>query len=179
MLSYLVLSKNMLVDWLQLGMWLFAVVLCIALFIFDIRWYLLPTKLIRPLWLVGALYVITVVFESNASIPSTLVGLLIATLLTGGLFYLLHIVSSGRWIGDGDVRFGWVMGLLLAKPELAWLSIFLASLLGLLHAAIIKLLSTKKKLRIIPFGPSLILSLFVVFLYGETLVSWYKSFLGI
>ncbi len=94
-------------------LWLFAVVLCMALLVFDIRWYLLPTKLIRPLWLIGLLYAVSSIAQSAGSASAAVVGLLFALLLTGGLFYVLHIVSSGRWIGDGDVRFGWVMGLFL------------------------------------------------------------------
>lgn len=176
-LSYITVPRSTAIEWAQLILWLLAVVISMALLVFDIRWYLLPTKLIRPLWFAGALYAVLNIIHSNDSAGSMMIALALALILTGGLFYVLHIVSNGGWIGDGDVRFGWVMGLFLAKPELAWLSIFLASLFGLLHAAVMKLLTQKKKIRIIPFGPSLIVSLFVVFLYGETIISWYKSLL--
>ncbi len=155
--------------------WLFGLVLMSALIVFDIRWYLLPNKLVYPLIYTALAYRIISYFVNTQGLIEAITATILSLLVSAGLFWFLHVVSDGKWIGDGDVRLGVAIGLFLANPFLAWLCLFFASMLGLI-LALPMLIHSKKKLKLkIPFGPFLILGLYFSFLFGQSLLDWYTS----
>lgn len=156
-----------------LGLWLFGLVIMMALVVSDLKWYLLPSKLVYPLVGVAAVHrVVQCVFEQQGileAVAATMAALLIAS----GLFWALNFISNGRWIGDGDYRLGLAIGLYLGDPLLAWMTLFFASVFGLVIIAP-ALVKKKNRLKLkIPFGPFLILGLMWSYIIGERLLSWY------
>ena len=162
------------------GLWLLALVIMTSLVVFDLRWFLLPNKLVYPLQAVALMHWIVIIVNNVQPITKDLITLALTLLVSSGIFYLLHIISSGRWIGDGDVRLGVAMGLFLAGPSEAWLAIFIASLSGVV-IALPSLLKSKKALKMkLPFGPMLIMGLFFAYLFGAQIIDWYsRTFLFI
>lgn len=153
--------------------WLVALVGLMALLIYDLRWMLLPNKIVFPLIALGVLQVLTVAIIFDGGIKYV-VGAVVSAAIAGGIFYVLFQVSKGQWIGGGDVKLGYALGLLLAAPNLAFLMIFVASLLGILVAIpglLTKKLAASSK---IPFGPYLIAATVLVMLFGQSLVDWYN-----
>lgn len=55
---------------------------------------------------------------------------LAAVAILGGVYLLLYVVSRGAWVGDGDWLLGVALGLALASPWLALVTLFLANLLA-------------------------------------------------
>lgn len=158
---------------LYLGLWLVCIVGFISLAIYDLRWMLLPNKLVFPLYGVALAMVITQALAQQSLEPfaSALMGVLVG----GGLFYLLFQISGGKWIGGGDVKLGFLIGAIVGGPAQALLLLFIASLLGSLVS--LPLLATKKANRStrIPFGPFLLVATFVVQLWGADITDWYVS----
>lgn len=154
-------------------LWLVALVMLVALAVYDIRWYLLPDKLVFPLVVVGLVTGITrFYFVEEAGIAETLLQMIIGVLVISGLYFVLHQLSNGKWVGFGDVKLAVFIGFVLGWQS-ALLALFLANLIGL--AVVLPLLITKKihaKSKI-PFGPFLIIASFVAFLWGEKIISWY------
>lgn len=66
-------------------------------------------------------------------------------------------------LGGGDIKLSFVMGLTLSLP-LGFVSLILSTFLALPYATF-SLFSTKE--REVPFGPFLISSLLIVFLFSE------------
>ena len=60
----------------------------------------------------------------------------------GGFFLLQFVVSSGKWIGGGDIRLGVLMGLILGW-KLLLVALFLSYLVGAVIGII--LIAKKKK----------------------------------
>lgn len=155
----------------NLAVWLVSVVGLIALVVYDVRWMLLPNKIVFPIFFLAAAGAV-----ANAILAGSISPLLSAVggmAVGGGLFYVLFQVSSGKWIGGGDVKLGFLLGLLLGAPGPSLLMLFIASLLGSLVT--IPLLASKKvnpKTRI-PFGPFLITAALIVQLWGEKIIEWY------
>lgn len=174
-LSYLVWPEPFdgFVAALRFAAWCVALVLLLILFFYDLQWYKLPNKVIYPLWAVSGFdFLLRLIQEPT--LVTLLMGVLAVT-VGAGLFFLLYVVSKGKWIGFGDVRLGLAIGLLTGKPLLAALVIFAASLLGVL-VALPSLLSRKKGLTSkLPFGPLLIIGLILVRVFGQRLVDWYAS----
>jgi len=155
--------------------WLTALVPLLALTVFDIRWQLLPTKLIRFLQMLGLINVAMGYFMQDSSLSRYIISVGAAVAVGAGVFYLLHVWSKGKWIGDGDVRFGVVIGLFTLDPLRAWLVIFVASLFGLFVST--SYIARRKKLKNlkIPFGPFLIFGLVISYLIGADIIDWYYS----
>ncbi len=158
--------------------WLILLTGLIALAVYDLRWFLLPNRIIYFLSCVAIAQAAAIV--SAAPQPGiTMVNMLLGVAIGGGIFYILFQVSKGKWIGGGDVKLGWLLGLIAATPARAVLFIFLAALLGSLVS--LWLLASKRLKRgsVIPFGPFLIAGLIIVQLFGADILRWYQqAFLG-
>lgn len=157
-----------------LVVWLAAAVGLMALLVYDLRWMLLPNKIVFPLIGLGIIQILVQVlfFDSGLRLA---VDALLSVAVAGGLFYVLFQLSDGKWIGGGDVKLGFALGLFIGQPALALLMLFLASLLGViaaLPAVITKRLGMASR---IPFGPFLILATIVVVLWGQGIVDWYMT----
>ena len=156
-------------------LWLCAIIVMVALFLFDIRWFLLPNKLVRPLIGLGILWMTLDIINQGLS-ASIVINYVLAVLVGAGVFLLLFVMSKGKWIGDGDIRLGVAIGLFAGSPLEAWFCIFLASVIGVL-ASIPLVLKTKKNKRLklkIPFGPVLIIALYLTVLFGSQIIDWYR-----
>lgn len=156
--------------------WLAAIVVMTGLFLFDIRWYLLPNKLVKPLIGLGVVWALLDVLNQGTTV-SIILNYVFAIAIGAGIFWLLYMWSRGKWIGDGDIRLGVAIGLFTGSVFEAWLTIFLASVIGIIVSLplILKTNKTKRLKLKIPFGPLLIAALYITVLFGESIIEWYKS----
>ncbi len=163
---------------LQFITWLGALVGLIALAVYDVKWMLLPNRVLFPL-MYGVIASLAVQFSIGRPL-SDIVNILLAVAIGGGIFWLLYQVSRGKWIGGGDVKLGALLGLLLGSGQLAFLTLFLASIIGIawiMPALITKKLTNSSK---VPFGPFLIVGAYIAMLWGGRLIDWYSiTFLGL
>jgi len=157
----------------QFVLWLIFIVGFMALAIYDIRWYILPDRLVWPLTALAVVQVaVTAIWVGDFS---ALWQPVIAALIIFGLFWLLFQISGGRWIGGGDVKVGIMLGLLAGTPLHAFLIIFFASLLGTLGSVPTLMKGAKGLTAHIPFGPYLLLATVIVVLYGTRIADWYQN----
>lgn len=158
---------------LLFGLWLTLVVGLIALLVYDLRWMLLPNRLMYPLGALAAIYALLTITMAERPLI-TLLNVVLSVAVGGGIFYALFQISGGKWIGGGDVKLGWIVGLMLGTPARSFLFIFMASLLGSLIS--LPLLASKrlKRSSLIPFGPFLIMAAVIVQLFGNDILHWYQ-----
>ncbi len=175
-LSYLQLAPQGMVGWLSFAVWLFALASLIALSIYDLRWMLLPDVILVPLMVVATVWL--VVLLALGAPHQVLVGPLVAAFAVGGSFYLLAAVSKGRWMGGGDIKLVFAMGLLLGLQRMA-----VAMFFGFVSAAIVGIvllsLRLRKRSELIPFGPFLVAGTIVAMLYGPTVIEAYLRASGL
>lgn len=155
--------------------WLMILVGLVALLIYDIKWMLLPNRIIFFLYWLAGVYVAARVVESGtlSSVSDYAMGVVIG----GGIFYLLFQISSGRWIGGGDVKLGFLLGALAGSGYFALLLLFIASVLGSLYSLPLLVAKKANKSSRIPFGPFLIISAIVVVLFGNSLTDMYVDYI--
>ena len=153
-------------------LWLVLLVVFVALAVYDLRWFLLPNRLVFPLYGVAAVFVLlrSYILHHPSMIPGALLGMLVG----GGFFYLLFQLSDGKWIGGGDVKLGGLLGLLLGGPVQAFLCIILASLSGTIVATPLLLTGKASRRSRLPFGPLLIFGAIVTMLFGARILAWYN-----
>jgi leader peptidase (prepilin peptidase) / N-methyltransferase len=158
----------------SLVIWLASLIALVALIIYDIRWMLLPNRIVFPLTTLSAIGVLGTVVLSNNGLHTLLMA--VSSLgVAGGIFYILFQISNGRWIGGGDVKLGFALGLLLGDPAKAALMLFVASILGLL-VSLPGVLSKKSRLTSkVPFGPFLIAATIITKMFGAAIIDWYTD----
>ena len=157
---------------LAFGFWLIFLVGFMALAVYDLRWFLLPNKIVYPLLVLAAGQALArAALDGDVAILTTAIwGLAIG----GGIFYLLFQVSRGTWIGGGDVKLGFLLGLIVGGPVNSLLLLFLASLLGCLVTVPLLLSGRATRKSHIPFGPFLLLAAIIVQLFGAAILAWYQ-----
>lgn len=157
---------------LQFAIWLISGVLLAILFVYDLKWLLLPDRIVVPLVGLGIAMSILVALEAQ-SIGQYIGNLLGSVFVLSGFYLIIYIYSKGKWIGFGDVKLGLALGLLLCDWRLAIVALFMANLIGTL--VFVPGLLTKKIKRTshIPFGPFLILGFIVAGLFGSAIIDWY------
>lgn len=165
--------------WFQLVtllIWLYVVASLIALAVYDFKWYLLPDKMLLPL--IPAALVLNAIHALSIGSWWVFAGPLAAAALFGGGFYALAAVSKGKWMGGGDIKLAFVMGLLLGLKKTA-----LAMLIGFNVAAVVAIIliavGRKKRTDTMPFGPFLILGTLVAFWFGSGILDWYGQITGL
>lgn len=160
------------VELLYFGLWLVVAVGLVALTAYDARWYILPNRIVYPLTVVAGAMAVLRVTQSNSPLHDT-VQLAVAVAIGGGIFYLIFHVSNGKWIGGGDVKLGWMIGLLVGTGPKALLTIFIAALLGSIVSVPLLMSGSLKRNAVIPFGPFLIIGTIVTVLFGNDILHWY------
>lgn len=159
--------------------WLAASAGLLTLVVYDRRWMILPNKIIYPSFFVAAAGQLTYIIGFAPSKTSAAVSWFLSVAVASGIFFILHYVSKGQWIGFGDVRLGLVTGTLLASPSKSLLMIFLASVLGLMWA--LPALSARRQTlnSRLPYGPFLVLATGIVMLFGTDFINWYNHLFSI
>jgi leader peptidase (prepilin peptidase)/N-methyltransferase len=92
-------------------------------------------------------------------------------------FLLLWVVSRGRWIGFGDVKYMLFMGASLGIP-LVFVGLLLSFWIGALVAIPLLLTKSKGLKSKLPLGTFLVLGQATAFLWGRLLLEWYMRLLG-
>jgi len=145
------------------GVWLAIIITAVILAVYDIRWYLLPNRVVYPFTGFAMIYVVLRSLQEGSW--SIAVSSLIGGVLLFGLFYGLFQVSKGKWIGGGDVKLVLALGLLAGSLLQAALVLFAASLLGTL-VSLPDLIRKRDMGQKVPFGPFLLAGTILIVLYG-------------
>jgi leader peptidase (prepilin peptidase)/N-methyltransferase len=91
------------------------------------------------------------------------------------LFFLFLIfITKGRGMGYGDVKLGFLIGLVNGFP-LSIISIFLGFILGAVYSMTLVAVKKKTMKDTIAFGPFLIMGSLLTFLFGPQLWTWYTQ----
>lgn len=98
----------------------------------------------------------------------------VAACSAGLFFYLLVLFTNGKGMGGGDVKFAFVMGLVLG-PLNTLIAIYLAFIVGGILALILMALRKKRFGQTIPFGPFLALGSFIALVFGQELWAFYLT----
>jgi prepilin signal peptidase PulO-like enzyme (type II secretory pathway) len=153
--------------------WLVFLVGFVALVIYDLKWMELPNRIVYPLIILAAVHVIFMAI--TGSISGALADAFWGFLFIGGLFYALFQISGGKWIGGGDVKLSFMIGLLVGGPAGSLMVVFFASFIGTVISLPLMAMRLVKPSSRIPFGPFLLAATVVVYLSGERLVDAYLS----
>jgi prepilin signal peptidase PulO-like enzyme (type II secretory pathway) len=162
-------------QWLLLATWLVSSVGLLALALYDLKWMILPSRIIYPTLLAAVVGLTAYIIFFEPKPVHAVFQWIFSLIIASGLFFVLFTVSNGKWIGYGDVRLGLITGTLLADAQKSLAMLFLASAIGSL-VILPSLLAGKRNLASkLPFGPFLILATGIMVVFGDSLLNWYKD----
>lgn len=154
--------------------WLIVVVLLVILFAYDLKWFILPNRIIFPLIALSAAFAGLSLIDSPDLVAS-LSSLAGAVVILSGLYLLLWLLSKGQWIGFGDVKLGLALALLLGDWQLALLALFLANAIGCIIVLPGMVMGKVTRTTRIPFGPLLIIGGLLAGLIGSQIIEQYLA----
>ncbi len=154
-------------SFLELFFYFFVISLSIIIFVFDLRWYLIPVWVV----IIGGVLIISLNIFFGASILNVLLSMLIGA----SFFGLQYLITRGKGIGEGDIWLGALFGAIFPDIKLLILSIFLTYIIGGLVAMVLIIFKIKKIGSRLPLGIFLSLSLLIVLFFGKEIVNWYFS----
>jgi prepilin signal peptidase PulO-like enzyme (type II secretory pathway) len=139
-------------------LWSFIICISMAIIIYDIRHTIVPFEMAMMLLFTGICMTLGRQFVSGFNIYDLLSGLIIAA-----PFAIMYFISSGRWVGMGDIiiyaAFGFMLGLPLGATMFfysVWLGAFVSIAMLMVHRKDYNLKSE------IPFTPFIILASILV-----------------
>lgn len=166
----------------------FLLVFCllIIIFVYDLKHYIIPDKVLLPAIGITFLYRFFEIleFDNWSFIGNWSLGIgnfkalfnSLSAAFGGGLFFLvIFIIAKGKWLGFGDIKLVFLIGLFLGFPNIL-VALFLAFLIGAI-IGIGLILAKKKTLKSeLPFGPFLVGSTIIALFFGQNLIDWYLQF---
>lgn len=156
-------------------LWSFILVFMTSLLVYDLKWLELPTEWVYTAGIASVVFV--GLSLANGQELAVLRDGIIGAFVLGGLFWCLYQVSSGAWIGGGDVRLGFTIGILLGWQK-AIFALSVAAYIGTVIVFIAIVLGKYKKRMKLPFGPLLIAGWYISFLWGQDVIDWYLRLIG-
>jgi len=159
--------------------WLVLAVL-VAVFVIDLEHFLILDGIIFPAC--AAVLVLNIILDLTfhvkiLSFQSHFISGIFAAAVLWLLFFSVWGLSSGRWLGFGDVKLAVLLGLALGWP-LILVGFMIAVLIGGVASVYLLLFSNKTLKTQIPFGTFLALGTVFALFYGDKLLNWYLALLG-
>ena len=155
----------------------------VVLTIIDIEHQLLPTRVIYPSLLVGAIALsIAALVDDDAD---RILDMVIGAAVFGGIFFVIFYAAPAGGFGFGDVRFALLLGAFvgyIGAPGLVLLAMFLSFFTGALIGIALKWWERRgseddesfRKAKI-PFGPYMALGSAIAIFWGQRILDAYLN----
>lgn len=157
--------------WLTLVYYLVIISGLVVIFFTDFKYRIIPDQIL--ILLTSAALVFLFSYER-----ADLMNHLSAAVVFSSFFLLLVLITRGKGMGLGDVKYAFVMGLVLGIYA-SIISFYLSFLTGAAVSLILVSAGKKTMKSTIPFGPFLVGGTLVSVFYGPTLWELLKRMIGL
>jgi len=149
----------------------FFVSVLIVIFVIDFKHQLILDKITYP--------AIGIIFLANFFRPGVIWRqALLSAVIAGLAFASIISITRGKGMGWGDVKLAFLLGLYFSFP-LILVAIFLGFIFGGIVGAVLLLLKKKTLKSKIAFGPFLVLGAIITIFFGQQILFFYFSLLGL
>ena len=157
---------------ISLAYYLFIVSSFIVIFFEDLKFGIIPDKIIFS-------SIIATFFYLSVLNPQSLIINLLSALGAFSFFLILFLITKGKGMGFGDVKLSVLLGLILGFPKIIF-ALYLAFLTGAFVGIILIIWRKKRSLKdAIPFGPFLIAGTLLSLFLGDLMLPQIIVFLGL
>ena len=168
-------------DVVEMSFWLFTVSYLVLVFFHDLSFMLIPDAAVYPAIVVTLLFQYWKYLQGPlgiATLKNPFVGAFFAALVASLFFFFLIWVSRGKWIGGGDVKLGFLAGVIVGWPKILFV-LFFAYMIGAIASLILIVMKKKTWKSQIPFGPFLVAGILIVMFFSEQIQFWANRYLNI
>jgi leader peptidase (prepilin peptidase) / N-methyltransferase len=148
----------------ELAVALLFVSLLVIINVSDLAYMLIPNKIL--LFFLPLLIIARIISPLDPWWDS-----LLGAAVGFGILLLITVISKGG-MGGGDIKLFFVIGLVLGTVN-TLLTLFLASLIGMITGIVILKVRGQGRKTPIPFGPSIALGAVIAYFYGADFIEWY------
>ncbi len=135
-----------------------------VIFVYDYRFSVILDRFSVP--------AILAILIFNLALGASIVWFVLGGLLIGTFFAVQYLISQGKWVGDGDVRMGLLMGFLLG-PQLGLLALLFSYIFGGIGGLLLVLSKKRALSSHVPFGTFMACAIVFVMFFGEWILGWY------
>jgi len=150
----------------------------VVIFVADLRWYFIPDGAVIS-GFVAALILRVLQFTQGGLYfgqydYQILVNPFLSSFFCAAFFLAIFLLSRGKWMGFGDVKYALFMGMVLGFPD-SLVALFLANFFGAIIGLTLILAKIKNMKSEIPFGPFLVAGTVIALFFSDSIMSWYLS----
>ena len=168
-------------DVVQMAFWLFSATYLVLIFFHDLSYMLIPDVAVYPAIIVTFIYQYWRYLQGPlgiATLKAPVTSALFAGLAAALFFLFLIWISKGKWIGGGDVKLGFLAGLIVGWPQILAV-FFLSYTIGAVVSLALIAFGIKTWKSQIPFGPFIVTGILLVMFFSEQIQFWANRYLNI
>lgn len=148
-------------DWLL-------IVTFVIVFVYDLRWQLIPMNIVWPMSLVF--------FILNLLLGFSWLGLLASGLIAALFFLAQYLITRKKGLGEGDIWLGLLIGLSFPSWPQLFLILIISYGIGSLVGLALLVAKEKKMKSKIALGPFLAIGAIITLIWGDRIINWYFGF---
>lgn len=169
--TYVVFFPSGIMEYITVIYYLFIIASLIVVFFSDLKYGIIPDKVVFPSILVAFLYI----FLNHTSL---ILNHSLSALGAFLFFLAIFLLTGGGGMGFADVKLSFLLGLFFGFPNIV-LVLYIAFLTGAAFSIILILLGRKRLKETIAFGPFLVLASLVFLFSQNKIVSLWLWFLPV
>ena len=152
---------------------LIIIILLTFIFLYDLKY----REILDRVTILPSVFLIFLALSGVEGFDQTWQSLLFGVLFGAGFFFILYIISRGAWIGGGDIRLGFFMGVVLGWPNIL-IAFFIAYMLGAMISLVLIALKKKTMKSETAFGAYLAVGTLVSMFFADNILNWYLGLLS-
>ncbi len=160
---------------LTFGFWILISCFLIIIFVYDLKHFIIPDKVIYPAIIIALIFNFQFLIFNQFSIFNSLI---LSAIGASAFFLLIVLISRGKWMGIGDIKLAFLMGLFLGFPYIL-VALFFSFLIGAIIGIGLVLAKRKTLKSEVPFGPFLVTGTFIALFWGQKIIQWYLNLFSI
>lgn len=159
----------------------FAVVVSMltVIFVYDLKHQIIPDQMIVGLILAASIFHMLHYGLYGRFVGDLSIWNILLSAVGSALPYLAIILATrGKGMGGGDLKLAFVMGLTLGFPQVV-AAHYAAFVLGGVIAILLLAFKIKKVGEPVPFGPFMVIGTVLALFWGDQLMQFYFTFMGL
>jgi len=121
-----ILSNLTIVELLDVCFLFFVSCFLIIIFVYDLKHFIIPNQVIYPAITIAFIYNVYQLAINNQQLA---INNFLSAFGAAAFFLIIVLISKGKWMGVGDIKLAFFMGLLLSFPNIL-VALFLSFLIG-------------------------------------------------
>lgn len=148
-------------DWLL-------IITFVIIFVYDLRWQLIPMTIVWPMSFVFLVL--------NILLGFSWLGILVSGLIAALFFLAQYFITRKKGLGEGDIWLGLLIGLSFPSWPQLFLIMIISYGLGSLVGLALLIAKEKKMKSKIALGPFLAIGAIITLIWGDRIINWYFRF---